>query len=514
MTYRKSLSIGVSAIVISLLLFLPAFVWADAGTALTEINPEYLVTPDEAYQWHSVKDKLGPTYSGNESWQNMMAFLEEKLKEYGVKDLKRNAWTYDRFVTTEWPDDSGWSLSIGGKSVKVANYGAYSGFTAPEGVTAPLVIYTPKTPLESMKGKIVVFMTMPHPKPPLGDDYKTWFTMNDYEYRNEKDEFPELYTQISVSESVAYDVWWQLRQTIMVYKVMLKSQAAGGLVIFNMPYDRAAGLYTFPVMPMGKAPILYLDRVNGKEVLAAAKEGREAVVRLEGKLLPTETYQLIGFLPGKNYGTPGDKMIMLRTHTDGPAIAQDNGALGILGIVGYMSKIPQAERPKTLMLYFDNRHYMPGMEKAFAKQDYFTLTPEALKPVKGLVAVEHLGQVEYREVGDKYEPTGRIEPSFLWTRADDKLANMAAKAVKDHQLPRVMVQCVERPGKHGGPQGVWYGMGRVAMEWNLPAFATMGIQGAYWATTARLDNAFDKDHFVKQVAVMSQLTGELMKMGE
>ena len=37
----------------------------------------------------------------------------------------------------------------------------------------------------------------------------------------------------------------------------------------------------------------------------------------------------------------------------------------------------------------------------------------------------------------------------------------------------------------------------------------MGTQGAYWATTARIDT-FNKDHFVTEVAAMSQLTGELM----
>jgi hypothetical protein len=55
---------------------------------------------------------------------------------------------------------------------------------------------------------------------------------------------------------------------------------------------------------------------------------------------------------------------------------------------------------------------------------------------------------------------------------------MAVKAVKDHRWPRVMVQCVERPGIHGGCQGVWYGMGKIAQDWNLPALATMGTQGA------------------------------------
>ena len=482
---------------------------ADYKKSLTAIHPDFLVTPGEAYDWHLRKDKGGPTYSGNASWRSYMSFIEEKLQAYGVVDITKNKWTYKRWHTSDWPDDSNWTLVSDGQPVKAAHYAAYSGSTGPEGLTAEMVLYTPKTPLASLKGKIVVFRTMPHPKPPLDEKYKKWFTLNDYEYRNEADSFPELFTQVPPSQSVSYDVWWQLRQTVMVYKVLRKSQAAGGIVVFNMGYDRLSGLYSFPVLPQYNAPNLYVDRVSGAKVLKDAKAGKKATIKLVAKVEPTETYQLIGYLPGRDYGTPQDEKVILTSHTDGPAVLQDNGAFGLLGIVGYFSHIPQPERPRTLMLYMDNRHYMPGMERAFAKQDYFTKNPEAKKSIVALVATEHLGQIEFREVGNTYEPTGELEPSFLWTRNDQMLIDKAIKAVQDNNWRRVMVQCVERPGKHGGPQGIWYGLGKIALEWDLPAYGTMGTQGAYWASTARIDT-FNKEHFVSEVAAMSQLTGELM----
>jgi hypothetical protein len=295
----------------------------------------------------------------------------------------------------------------------------------------------------------------------------------------------------------------------MVYKVLRKSQAAGGIVVFNMGYDRLSGLYSFPVLPQYNAPNLYVDRVSGAKVIKDAKAGKKATIKLLAKVEPTETYQLIGYLPGRHYGTPQDEKILLTSHTDGPAVLQDNGALGLLGIVGYFSHIPQSERPRTLMVYLDNRHYMPGMERAFAKQDFFTKNPAAKSSVVALVATEHLGQIEFREVGNTYEPTGQLEPSFLWTRNNQMLIDKAIKAVQENNWSRVMVQCVERPGKNGGPQGIWYGLGKIALEWDLPAYGTMGTQGAYWATTARIDT-FNKEHFVSEVAAMSQLTGELM----
>jgi hypothetical protein len=476
---------------------------------LTHIHPDLMVKPDEAYQWHLDKDKGGPTYSGSASWKRMMTFVESRLRQYGVVDLTKNSWTYDRWVTSEWPDDTNWTLMSNGEKVKVASYGAYSGSTDARGVTAELVYYDPAAPPSSIKGKIAVFATAPHPAPPLTEDYKRWFTSNDYEYLSDPDTLPPRFTQVSVNTSVSYDVWWQLRQTIRINGILTKGQAAGGIVVFNMSYDRLAGLYTFPIPVLYNVPTLYLDKKVGAKVIGDARQGRSATLKLLAKVEPTDTYQLIGYLPGKNYGKADDEKILLVTHTDGPCLSQDNGPFGILSIVAYFSHIPQAERPRTLMIFMDNRHYMPGMEAAFEKQDWFTRYPETKKSIVALVATEHLGQIEYKEEGDVFAPTGMVEPSFLWARNNPLLINMAIRAAKDHQWPRCMVQCVEKPGIHGGSQGVWYGMGKIALDWNIPGFGMMGTQGAYWATTGRI-NKFHKDLFCKEVAAMAQLTGELM----
>src|SRR5205085_951320 len=104
-------------------------------------------------------------------------------------------------------------------------------------------------------------------------------------------------------------------------------------------------------------PTLYLDRNAGRPVIADAKAGKRATLRLIGTIEPTDTYQLIAYLPGRNYGTPQDEQVLLITHTDGPSISQEDGALGLLGIVKYFSKIAKADRSRTLFVLLDNRHY-------------------------------------------------------------------------------------------------------------------------------------------------------------
>jgi hypothetical protein len=481
--------------------------------SLNHINPHYVVTAEEAYQWHVYKDKGGPTYAGSESWRSFLGFCEERLREYGVTDLEKNKWTYDRWYTSDWPNDTNWTLISDGRPVVVAHYGAYSGSTPPEGITAQMVYYDRANPPKSIEGKVVVLETSSHPKPPYDERYTRWFTINDYEYLSRPNTFSPMFTPIPPSETISLDVWWELRQTIYFRKLLVEGKAAGAVIVFNMSYDRTAGLYSFLVPTLYEVPTLYLDRMNGAGVIEDARGKKKATLKLLATIEPTETYQLIGYLPGKDYGTKKDEQILVRSHTDGPSIAQDNGAFGVVGIVKYFSQIPQEERPRTLMVYLDCRHYMPGMEEAFAGQDYFARHPEAQKNIVALVATEHLGQVEYKEVGEVLAPTGRVEPSFLWTRSDQRLIDLAIQAVKDNEWPRCSVQAPERPGIHGKPQGVWYGMGELGLgdAWDLPSFGTMGTQGSYWATTARI-NKFDPNLFSTQVAAMSQLTGELMVM--
>ena len=224
---------------------------------------------------------------------------------------------------------------------------------------------------------------------------------------------------------------------------------------------------------------------------------------------PAEPYQFFGYLPGKNYQSPYDQQVLLITHTDGPSISQENGALGILSVVKYFSRIPQSERPRTLMIFYDCRHYMPGAERAFAAQDYAASHPEIYKHVIAAMGIEHLGQIQVSEDGGKYHRTGQMEMSSVWITNSQHLVDIAIKAVKDNHLKRVQVQCPGRKGIHGGEQGPWYGLGGIARRIGVAGASTMGSMSAYWSSKARLDY-LDVPHFINQMATMSQICGELM----
>jgi hypothetical protein len=189
---------------------------------------------------------------------------------------------------------------------------------------------------------------------------------------------PPPFTRVDPAQTFTFDIWNQLSQDL--HKIAIDGGAAGAIIVYDMAYARTKLLYTFGTPRLYSAPTLVLGREDGARVIADARAGRTATLRLEARTGPAEAYQLIGYLPGRNYGTAADEQLVLVNHTDGPSITQDNGALGLLAIVKYYSHIPQAHRRRTLTLFLDCRHYMPGMEGAFVERERapeLTLSAEA-----------------------------------------------------------------------------------------------------------------------------------------
>lgn len=353
-----------------------------------KLNPNWIITPDEADNWAKVRNTNLPTLTGSQNWLNYMGFLEKKLAAFGVVNITKNSWTFERWETSN--DPSQWSLVSNGKSIEVAFYGAYSGSTTSKGITRELVYYNHLNPPQSIKDKIVVIPTLPHPDPPytkdpsghftftespFSDDYVENHTFSDYEYRSDSETFPPIFEYVDPAKTFTFDIWWQMQQGL--HEIAVNGGAAGTIIIYDMAFERTTGLYTFPTPALYDSPTLILDREAGAKVIADAKEGKTATLRLEASLETAEAYQLIGYLPGKNFGSQQDEQIILVGHTDGPSITQDNGGLGLLAIIKYFSNIPQQDRPRTLTLFLDCRHYMPGMEEEHKRPDWLNRHPEA-----------------------------------------------------------------------------------------------------------------------------------------
>jgi hypothetical protein len=489
---------------------------------LTELNPDWSVTVDDAVAWSTVKNENLPTLTGSPEWLNYLAFLESKLQEYGTVDHFKNSWEFERWDTSD--DNTDWSLVSDGADIRVAQYGAYSGSTRPDGITAELIYYDHDNPPESIEGKIVVIPTRPHPQKPYDQDYLINYTFNDYEYATSADTLPPPFEFVPPEFSITFDIWWQLAQRLE--RIPAEGNAAGAIIVYDMAFERTEGIYSFPVPKYYDSPTLILSREDGVAVIDDAKAGKTATLRLEATLEPAEAYQLVAYLPGKDYGTERDEQIVLVNHSDGPSITQDNGALGLLAIVKYFSNIPREERPRTLTVYLDCRHYMPGMERAHSDVSWLNRYPEARDKIVAMIQAEHLGEMDFREVDGVVEAVGLPEQSYLWSRNNEVLIDAAIGAVKKYGWLRAQVSVPERPGQDGGIQQVWWGVGalgnpgkdpygkplRNCEVWHcldIPGFGLGGFLGHYWSTAADISR-WNKDLFVSQALTMTELTGVLM----
>ena len=480
----------------------------------TELNPDWIVSEAELTVWAKVKDANRPSLTGTPKWRKYVNFLKNKLREYGAVDIFKNRWQFERWYTSD--DAKNWSLVSDGQPVRVSHYDAYSGSTGNEGVTAQLLYYDHNNPPQTLKDKIVVFPTRPHPQPPYDDEYLMYSTFNDYEYRTD-DSFAPLFTYVDPAYSITFDTMYQLEQQF--HQIAIDGGAAGLIKVFDMAYDRTVGIYTFPVPTLHNMPGLILDREAGAKVIADAKAGKVATLRLEATVEPSEAMQIIAYLPGKHYGTPQDEQILLVNHTDGPSITQDNGALGLLAIVKYFSNLPQEERDRTLTIFLDCRHYIPGMEPTHQAESWLDKYPEAREKIVALIHVEHLGEMDYREVDGHVEATGLPEQSYLWVRHNQMLIDMAIHAAKTHDVRRLQVVAPERPGVNGGIQQWWWGVGVQGLSehhldtgqpfLNIPGYGMAGFLGYYWTTDSGIER-WNCEHALRQIKTMAQLTKFLM----
>jgi hypothetical protein len=520
----------------------------ESSALFPKSHPQFMITPKQAWEWNMFKSEGGPTYAGSIGWKRYMDFLISKMQEFGAIDLDYVDIPYDHYIVDDWPDPrthvyaSGVALEklvTDGTPVPViASYGMTSGSTPAEGVTAQLLYYDPAQPPsdEEITGKILVFQTAQYPDPPYSNQFLDNYTPTDYEWRS-PGKWAPLFTPPSPSVTTSFHHRWVWSQLNRFAAVGVRGRAAGMVVVYDLSPGGAFGLAQRSVYtPDGKAglgakyincPTLALDRMNGAKVLADAKAGKQATLTLTARFQRDTGKAVLAYLPGRNYGAPQDEQVLLATHTDAMSLIEENGGLGMLGILSYFNRIPRSQRPRTLIFYFDCRHFMPGGEGSWPQFDYYTLHPERLKPIVATLGMEHMGgrqTIESGPGGNHYVYSSeRPENGGVITSLMDVYNNniwlieAIARAATDNHWPRVDVKSGNTgPGVNGGFQGLVKSPMNKGRGYKIPGCGLAGDwPGAWTQTYAQVDTeagmqGFDKEYFLQQVAGLSQLAAEFM----
>ena len=545
-------------------LALASFTSADAKQAVSSklITVDHAMMPRTAQiqNWLDQKDSWGPAYTAGPGWKKFMAMLHAEMKDLGMVSIGDYPYPYTRWYTSEFPDKSGWSLTSDGKAVDVAAYGTQSGSTGPGGITAPMVLYDLNLPvaqrpsLSALAGKIVVVKQQPFatlgtaqrvalgvPAPvtppaycgnppackpaagPEGNPSPQWgnaspvMSFRDYEYRSDSETFPTpLFEKIPLSVETSFrnrDQFGQIREIIT--NVLMPSGAAGAVTVMDMSPLAAQGTRIHPTPRQFNVPLLMLDRVAGAKVLADAAAGKTAKLVLDAhEEENANAFETVATLPGRNFGTPNDQAILLATHVDGPSIVEDDGALGILAVLHYYARVPQAERAKSIIVYLESRHFVPGTEASYPFE-IVKDRPELFHTVVGGLALEHFGGLQFAENGDTYAPTGKAAATYVWGWPNPLAIAAATKAIKDQAVPRAINDVPARPGVNGKPQLGWLGGGfsRYLVDlggwpgWHISGdWPSAGFQAYYPGAKTRVSS----DVFLKQASAAVQLTNVLM----
>jgi hypothetical protein len=527
--------------------------------ALTSINSKFMITPEQALKWASFKSGLGPTYGGSPSGIKWMNFIETTMQEFGAVDLFIQDLAYLKYTVNDFPD---LKTHIAGSGVEVeklvsdgipvpvvASYGMTSGSTPPQGITAQMLFVDPDNPptAAQMAGKILVFNTVPFPDPQPGVNGPFDFTsqilaqyaLTDYEYETPGGWLFPMYKPVPASIQSSYHSRWVFSQLNNFATMGLKANAAGEVIVYDLSPGAAFGLIQRSVYSLTgnggpntvyqNLPTLTLDRVNGAKVLADAKAGKNATLTLNATFENATGSYVIGKLPGKNFGTPQDEQILIATHTDAMSLVEEDGALGMLGVMNYMNHIPQKDRPKTLIFWFDSRHFMPGAESAWSQFDFYLENPDQLKPIVFTLAMEHMGGRATIETGPGgndyvYNPggpnSGGLIASFIDINNNNIwLIDAVTKAAQDNNWPRVAASSGPvAPGVNGGYQRQVQSPLNKGRSYS-PMIPGVGLAGdwpgAWTQEYSQLGTiagfpGFDENYFVTQVAGLTQLTGMVM----
>ena len=528
---------------------------APAGKApaspLTKIHQPFMITPKQALDWNVFKAECGPTYAGSTGWKRYTDFLISKMPEFGAVDLDYVEIPYDHYIVEDWPDrrshmhnspNAVEKLVTDGTPVPViASYGMTSGSTPPEGITAQMLYYDPAQPPadSQITGRILVFQTQKQPPPPYTNNFLDNYTPTDYEWRS-PGKWPDLFMPPPLTYGTSFRGRWEWSQVNRFAEIGLKGHAAGIVIVYDLSPAMAFGLVQRSVYTEnGRAglgttyincPTLTLDRVNGAKVVADAKAGKMATLTLRARFQRDTGKAIIAYLPGKNYGTAQDEQVLLATHTDAMSLIEENGGLGMLGIMSYFNRVPKNERARTLIFYFDCRHFMPGAEASWPQYDYYNIHPERLKTIVATVGMEHMGgrqTIESGPDGNTYTySSARPEDGGVITSLMDVhnnniwLVETIARAATDNHWPRVDVKAGASagPGVNGGFQGTVKSPMNKGRGYKIPGCGLAGDwPGAWTQTYAQVDteagpHGFDENYFVAQVAGLSQIAGELMQV--
>jgi hypothetical protein len=404
-----------------------------AGDSPSVLRPNLLPSQKDVWERQVWMAKLGPKYTGNAAHTTLVEFLAKEFSKTGC-DVVR-----DRYTLPRW-DARRWEITIAPASgavfkAPVTSYFPYSGQTPASGVTGALAFAgsSPTFALGDLAGTIALidFATATREWARV---YKPW--------------------GIHPADEVFPRAYRPARGGVNDLTPFRKAGALAVILAWTDISDaNAADQYTPFSRPPQGIPGLYVGRDTGARLKALAASGAKATVVLEAEVTPdAPTDTLVATLPGAS-----DEVVIVNTHTDGPNATEENGALGILALAQYFSKIPRSERRRTLVFPLTSGHFagpwVPSIRGVIEKH------PDLVQRAVAALTVEHLGCREWLDDASmRYTASGKNEWSIAIT-PDETMGTALVKALDGSRDRAAVVNPVN---------GGWLGEGSSLSRAGIP----------------------------------------------
>ncbi|MFO8058855.1 MAG: M28 family peptidase [bacterium] len=347
-------------------------------------------------------------------------WVRDRFQEIGLQNI-----TMDPVPVTVW-DAKNWSLKAGGQTIP-SFFVVNTGFTGPEGVTAPLVYVGEGTPADfeekGVKGKIVV-ADLPFPYLPSGlllkylnaaytvSDPHGSINLGSGQYLNFVR--PNFLGGTTVGTAPPNDVYWNSVKNGAAGICLILKDQPGGTNSHYGPYD---GI----MKPM---PGLWIGKYEGEKLREMAIAGEQATLNLTGIKQPGVMHNVWGVLPGQS-----DEVILVTSHHDAPfkgAVEDGAGVAQVLAQAWAWSRVPKEQRQKTMVFVVDGGHFYDSKGGHFFARNH----PDIMDRTRILITLEHLAAKEVEESGRGYKETGNLALTVMFTSPQEDVVAAVMKSLE------------------------------------------------------------------------------------
>lgn len=377
--------------------------------AAVEVDASQLLPTPQLVRWQVDLDRRGLRSTGSPAHERYIDVLRRRLARAGVQQLHTEATTLARWAVRHWRLD----VADGAprERIDVAGYLPYSGDTGRDGIVAPIrYLAAGQTPDADVAGKIAV---VEWPALPLTGAFFRERALRVFDPDN------------AFAPSAPYVRTSFMLGTLTAMLDRLQAAGAAGVVmIADTSSAEATRLYAPYDGRLRRVPGLFVDRATGAKLASLAERRATLRLSLDAGVERVHTRNLIGIIPGMS-----DELTVVNSHTDGTNGIEDNGPNAIVAIAQYLSRLPRAALPRTVMILLSSGHFAGGVgaEDFIARHARDGLVAR----IACVVTIEHLGAQEWlpSEQG-ALAPTGRAEPTALFMPAVPALVDAADALVR------------------------------------------------------------------------------------